>query len=85
MDKTQTQTNGTSTEMVVHSAPVPATQQQQQQQFQQPPLIVTYPEFLAPPPAPPAPVNAKSLVTGMYLAGGVAATVYGASKVIHPS
>ncbi|KAI5791701.1 hypothetical protein DFH27DRAFT_570122 [Peziza echinospora] len=78
---TQTQASGTSTEMVVHSAPasVPVPQQQQ---FQQPPLIVTYPEFLAPPPAPPAPVNAKSLVTGMYLAGAAAATVYGASKFL---
>ena len=56
-------------------SPIPPPEQLQQ------PLIVTYPEFLAAPPQPPAPVNAKDLVAGMYYAGGVATTIYGASKV----
>lgn len=46
------------------------------------PLIVTYPEFLAPPPAPPAPVSGVSLVKAMYVAGGIGATIYGANKYL---
>ncbi|KAF8456038.1 peroxisomal membrane anchor protein conserved region-domain-containing protein [Kalaharituber pfeilii] len=66
------------------SSPPPSQPQSQYpppQQLQQP-LIVTYPEFLAPPPQPPAPVNAQSLVAGMYYAGAAAVTVWGASKYI---
>lgn len=48
----------------------------------QQPLIVTYPEFLAPPPQPPAPITATSLVTGMYYSAAMATTIYGASKYI---
>lgn len=48
----------------------------------QQPLIVTYPEFLAPPPQPPAPITATSLVTGMYYSAALATTIYGGSKYI---
>ncbi|KAF8453489.1 hypothetical protein BGX38DRAFT_1177241 [Terfezia claveryi] len=48
----------------------------------QQPLIVTYPEFLAPPPQPPAPITAKSLLSTLYYSAATATTIYAGSKYI---
>lgn len=48
----------------------------------QQPLIVTYPEFLAPPPQPPAPITAKSLLSTIYYSAAAATTIYAGSKYI---
>ncbi|KAF8420063.1 hypothetical protein EV426DRAFT_254066 [Tirmania nivea] len=48
----------------------------------QQPLIVTYPEFLAPPPQPPAPITAKSLLSTLYYSAAAASTIYAGSKYI---
>ncbi|RPB20248.1 hypothetical protein L211DRAFT_852500 [Terfezia boudieri ATCC MYA-4762] len=50
--------------------------------YLQQPLIVTYPEFLAPPPQPPAPITAKSLLSTLYYSAATATTIYAGSKYI---
>lgn len=46
------------------------------------PPIVTYPEFLTPATKPPPLITASRLVTTAYVAGGLAATMYGLAKFI---
>ncbi|KAF2447341.1 hypothetical protein P171DRAFT_430237 [Karstenula rhodostoma CBS 690.94] len=59
-------------------AQAPATQSQPRDI----PPIVTYPEFLAQPTEKPPLVTTKRLVNTAYIAGGIAATLYGLSKYI---
>lgn len=46
------------------------------------PPIITYPEFLIHSKKPPPLITARSLLTTLYVASGVAATIYGTSKYI---
>ncbi|CCX32043.1 Similar to hypothetical protein [Tuber melanosporum Mel28]; acc. no. XP_002839943 [Pyronema omphalodes CBS 100304] len=65
--------------------PAPQQQVQPQQFTQQPaPTILTYPEWLAPPPpAPPRPlVTGPTIVKALYFGAATAATVYGANKFV---
>jgi hypothetical protein len=65
------------------------TQQQQQQPMQAPPVtqqrqapppIITYPEFLVEAHKPPPLITPSRVINAVYLAGGISALLYGASK-----
>ena len=63
------------------SAPPPQPAPQQQQKPTGPPII-TYPEFLVEAHKPPPLITPARIVNTAYLAGGLAALIYGASKYL---
>lgn len=68
----------------VPSTPSPPPHQPSHQSSQPTPTIVTYPEWLAPPPPPgPRPlVTGSTLIKSAYFGAATAATIYGANKLI---
>ncbi|KAF2198760.1 hypothetical protein GQ43DRAFT_450766 [Delitschia confertaspora ATCC 74209] len=60
----------------------PATQPASKPPPREVPPIVTYPEFLAQPSAPPPLITTDRIMKTAYISGGLAATLYGLSKYI---
>lgn len=58
------------------------TSAQPRQPSREIPPIITYPEFLLKPQNPPPLISARLLLNTAYLAGAIAASIYGASKYI---
>ncbi|KAK4910867.1 hypothetical protein LTR49_020478 [Elasticomyces elasticus] len=62
--------------------PPPAIQQQEERVIDRPPPVITYPEFLVDAHVPPPLLTPARVLTAAYVASGIAALCYGASKFL---
>ncbi|KAK5681411.1 hypothetical protein LTS10_005941 [Elasticomyces elasticus] len=64
------------------SQPPPAVQQQEERVVERPPPVITYPEFLVDAHMPPPLLTPARVLTTAYVASGIAALCWGASKFL---